>query len=77
MQCPQCNKSELATKQSDAAVSLGGIVGALVGVFGMILLLQSVAIGLLTILVGLVVGMAGRRKITTLVCPACRYSVRI
>lgn len=77
MQCPKCQKSELATKQTNAAVSLGGVVGALLFLAGLVVMLVNVPVGLLVIIVGLLVGMAGRRKITTLVCPACHYSVRI
>lgn len=77
MQCPQCNKSELATKQTDAAISAGGIVGALVFLAGLSVMLFSLVGGLLVMIVGLLIGMAGRRKITMLVCPACRYSTRI
>lgn len=77
MQCPQCKNSDLATKQTDAAVSVGGIVGALVFLAGLAIMLFSLVGGLLVIIVGLLIGMAGRRKITTLVCPACRYSTRI
>lgn len=77
MQCPNCKNSELATKQTDAAVSLGGIVAALVFLAGAAVMLFNLVGGLLVMIVALLIGMAGRRKITTLVCPACRYSVRI
>lgn len=77
MQCPKCNKSELATKQTDAAVSPGGIIGALMFLAGLAVMLFNLVGGLLVMIVGLLIGMAGRRKITTLVCPACRYSTRI
>ena len=77
MECPQCHKSELATKQTDSAVSIAGVAGVLVFLLGIVLVLITPIIGLLTIITGVVISMSGRSKITSLVCPACRYSTRI
>jgi hypothetical protein len=77
MLCTKCKQAELITKVESASVSLGGIFGALIFLGGVVLLLASPVIGLLTILVGVVISMAGRGKVTTLVCPACRDKTRI
>lgn len=77
MLCRKCKEAELITKVESASVSLGGIFGTLVALAGVVLLLVSPVVGLLTILVGIVISMAGRGKVTTLVCPACRDKTRI
>jgi hypothetical protein len=77
MNCPQCGQSEMVAKQTASAVSVGGILGALVLLAGVVLLLASPIVGLLTILVGIAIGMAGRRQITRVICPACRHSIKL
>lgn len=77
MECPQCHKTELVTKQHKSDVSLAGILGAFLLVIGAVMALASPIVGLLVIIVGVLIAMSGRRTITTLVCPACRYSTRL
>ena len=77
MLCRNCKEADLITKVENAAVSLGGIFGTLIALIGVVLLLASPVIGLLTILVGVVISMAGRGKVTKLVCPACGDVTRI
>lgn len=77
MQCPNCKNSELVTKQTESAFSLGGILAALLFLVGAAVMLFSLIGGLLVMIVALLVGIVGKRKITRLVCPACSYFVQI
>lgn len=77
MECPQCHKSELATKQTVSDVTPGGVIGVALLLGGGVVALSNVMLGGMIMVVGLLIGLVGRRTITTLVCPACRYSTRL
>lgn len=71
MRCPKCN-GELLQHEKASSVSAGGLLGAVVGVIGLITLFANAVVGIGLIIVGLVMGSVMRRKKLVLVCPACK-----
>lgn len=71
MACPRCNIQLIAHERS-SVVSGAGLVGALVGVIGLVTLLSNALLGIGIIIVALLMGSAMRKKHLVLVCPQCR-----
>lgn len=69
-ECPKC-KTDMAAVQVARQVSVAGIVGGVLFVLGLVLLLAVPALGIGAMVVGVVVGLAGRGSTLRLQCPRC------
>ena len=71
MRCPKCN-SELLQHEKASSVSAGGLIGALVGLVGVVTLFGNALVGIGLIILGLIMGSVMRSKKLVLICPSCK-----
>lgn len=77
MKCLQCGAAEMIATQQNARVSAGGIVGALVGLVGIVTMLANLPLGVLVLIAGMLIGSISRRKVLYMICPSCKARQRI
>jgi predicted RNA-binding Zn-ribbon protein involved in translation (DUF1610 family) len=68
--CATCNVA-LVSVQEKPTVSVAGIVGVLIFLFGVFVVMFSALFGLVLMVVGVVTSLAGRRNTTVMKCPQC------
>jgi len=71
--CTQCDKGEMVIHEVKAKVSVAGLFGAFIAVIGIILLFFQGVWGVLTIILGFLIGYFGRGKHMEAICPMCGY----
>ena len=75
-QCPNC-KSEMIARERSSSVSGAGLVGAFIGVIGLLTLFANALLGIGIVIVGLLVGGMMRSKRLFLVCPGCKKEISV
>lgn len=68
--CPRCNIALVATEESDS-VSLAGILGVLIFLFGLGMAFVSALVGIAIMILALIIGAVGTGKHLVMVCPGC------
>lgn len=71
--CPKCGKGELTLHEVKPQVSAAGLLGAFLAVIGVVIAFFNGIWGVLTIILGILVGYFGRGKKTESICPMCGY----
>lgn len=74
--CPKCN-GELVPVERAPTVSIAGLIGAVVGVAGIIALFANPLLGIGLIVLGAVIGATMRRKKLVLICPRCKTETKV
>lgn len=77
MICPKCEASELFQKEVRQQVSIAGIISIFIIFAGVVTFFAQPLLGVVIVILGFVVSAVGRGKVSLLVCPKCKNTIKL